>query len=151
MRSSICIAGKGDDFIKKAFSSIIIFVVGMAIAFLIILSIFAKPLSSLILESPDNYFFIILAGFVILESVLLSICKLWYRMKENAKIYSAINIIQSFSAAGLAAAIAFSQGSIFELILVIALSESLITVVLLIHIGKRWGFSRPVFPHFPDY
>lgn len=140
-----CASGKGEIFLKKSFSSILFFIISSGIICLCLLFIFSRPLSVLILDSPENFIFIILAGFVILETILLSMCKLWYRVKENAKVYSTINIIQAFSAAILAAAVAFSSGDIFELILITALFESLLVLIILIHIRKYWGFSSPDF------
>jgi O-antigen/teichoic acid export membrane protein len=145
-----CASGKGEILLKKTFSSILFFIISSGIVCIGLLFIFSRSLSVLILDSPENFIFVILAGFVILESVLLSMCKLWYRVKENVKVYSAINIIQAFSAAILAAAVAFSNGDIFELILITALSESLLVLIILIHIRKHWGFSSPDFSILRD-
>ncbi|MDO8873698.1 MAG: oligosaccharide flippase family protein [Methanoregula sp.] len=138
-----CTSGKGEMFIKKTFSSILLFITCSGIICVCLLCIFSQQLSVLVLDSPENFQFIILAGFVLLESALLSMCKLWYRMKDNAKVYSIINIIQAFSVALLSAIVAFSKGNLFELILVTFLFESLLVLIILIHIGKNQGFSYP--------
>lgn len=140
-----CIAGKDKDTMKKAFSAILLFVIFISIAISIPLIIFSQSISALILDNSQNSLYIVLAAFVILETILLSMCKLWYRINEVASVYAIVNIIQAFSAAILAAVVAFSNGTIFELIFVTAISEFLIVIILLLHIVKKWGYSPPDF------
>ena len=123
----VYIPGKEQKYIQKAFWTAIFYISIISFVFLILLTFFSQSLSLFFLDSPENAKFIILAGFSILIGVLFSFGKLWYRIQNDAKKYSTITIVDSFSATLAALIIVILNGDIFQLLVITVFMQVFIT------------------------
>jgi O-antigen/teichoic acid export membrane protein len=139
----ILVPGKGKEYARKAFSTQLVYILGVSIIFALFFVLFSQQISSILLGGSGNFLFIALVGYVITSSVMVTLCQLWYRIQDTVKYYNLTIIVQAFYGTIIAFCVAVFHGDIFLLIVISASADALMAIFLLLHIQKMWGFERP--------
>jgi len=137
------VPGKEREYSSKAISTEIFYLTNASLLFGVIFFFLSSYISKVFLGGIENSNFVKLCGYVLLVTVLLTICKHWYRIQDKVKSYSAINLSHSFLTLMALGCILFFKKGIYELVLFTTTVELILLLILIIHISIKWGFVKP--------
>lgn len=131
---------------KRYFSAWAFFLLALSGIYALPLLLLPNALSILIFGRSEAYISLIpLAAFWLIISQLSNAVLNWFRVKNDAKLYSLVKVTQAvLNIFAVAAVLVLKQG-VFELVLYSLLGDTLLLIFSAILINRKSGWARPDF------
>lgn len=135
--------GQDKETIRRGIGTNLAYFAAVSALAALLLARFSVPLSTALFEEAENARYVVLIGGVIFANMLLNVCRVFYRVVDNAKVFSVISITQSITGTVISVGVVLLKGGIFELVLAQVVTDLVLDIVLLSHIALTFGIGRP--------
>lgn len=144
--------GKEKEQQKREISAWVLFLLGTAGLFAIILFVFRTGLSTLFFgeEGGDYVPFLSLAALWLISSTLLGALKNWFRVQNDAKLFGTSNLLGSALSVLAVVIMLMRNEGVYQLVVYSLLGDTLLIVVLALVNLFKYGWGRPDFSIAPQ-
>lgn len=138
--------GKPKEERRNQFVAWLLFLVLMCVLIFLVVILAREELADVVFGGGDEFnLFLPLAAISLATDILLNAFRNWYRVENNAKIYSYINLGVSFLSAAAVAAILIRDETVFQLIVYSVGADFLVIGILVTHFLLSTGMPKPDF------
>ncbi len=143
-------SGRPEEEQRKFFSAWNLFLLVITVPFCLILMLFKTPLSCFFFGSGGDYeLFIPLAAASLFLNIFLNTARNWYRIQNNARVFSCISVAQAIAGIIAMLIMVFNKKGAYELVLYTIIGDLLIVGSLFILIACTGGWRKPDFSIIP--
>jgi O-antigen/teichoic acid export membrane protein len=129
---------------KRRFTAWLLFLSAVTLAAVSLLFIFQRPVTTLFFgDSGDCGRFIPLVACTLWVTILLNVARSWFRVHNDAKIYSQVSLAQALLGLLAIVAMLMLKKNVYELVLYTLLGDLLVVAALFIRITFSFGWERP--------
>jgi len=144
-------SGKPRREISSVLATVLSFSIGIAMLFAIILSLCAIPIAGWAFAGEHNAKFVILCGFTLIATILLSLVRTFFILIDGAVLVSLMRTAESFLPLISISIILIGGYSLFALISTNIAVLGLVALAFLFILVTRLGLSRPQPSILPQY
>lgn len=135
--------GQGKGLIQRGFCTLLSYYLLVSFVVSALLWVASEPMAAVFLQDKANARFVVLCGGSVFAGLLTNLCRSFYRLNSDGKMYAVINVTQSVVGSLVILGVVIAKGTIFQVLFLALLTDLILGLAMSAHILRRNGLVSP--------